>query len=93
MPFCSLFCFQYSDLTYLEYTSGLLEDSFALCMACKQTSSSLLSLMDAYRKELDYTVLSRMITVRVISSPKKVELSVITISFSILTVSDTADKL
>ncbi|KAJ6808349.1 aminopeptidase M1-like [Iris pallida] len=42
---------------------GLLEDSFALCMACKQTLSSLLSLLDAYREELEYTVLSHIITI------------------------------
>ncbi|ONK59336.1 uncharacterized protein A4U43_C08F5390 [Asparagus officinalis] len=42
---------------------GLLDDSFALCMACKQTLSSLLLLLNAYRKELEYTVLSHIITV------------------------------
>ncbi|XP_058086693.1 aminopeptidase M1-like isoform X1 [Magnolia sinica] len=42
---------------------GILDDSHALCMACKQTLSSLLSLMDAYREELDYTVLSCLITI------------------------------
>ncbi|XP_058093294.1 aminopeptidase M1-like isoform X3 [Magnolia sinica] len=42
---------------------GILDDSYALCMACKQTLSSLLSLMDAYREELDYTVLSCLITI------------------------------
>ncbi|XP_058085543.1 aminopeptidase M1-like [Magnolia sinica] len=42
---------------------GILDDSYALCMACKQTLSSLLSLMDAYREELDYTVLSCLIAI------------------------------
>ncbi|XP_077240350.1 aminopeptidase M1 [Tasmannia lanceolata] len=42
---------------------GVLDDSYALCMACKQTLSSLFSLMDAYREEHDYTVLSRLISV------------------------------
>ncbi|KAJ8649899.1 hypothetical protein MRB53_002922 [Persea americana] len=42
---------------------GILDDSYALCMACKQTLSSLFSLMDAYREELNYTVLSQLINV------------------------------
>lgn len=41
---------------------GILDDSFALCMACKQTTSSLVSLMSAYREELNYTVVSQMIS-------------------------------
>ncbi|KAJ0977914.1 hypothetical protein J5N97_013388 [Dioscorea zingiberensis] len=41
---------------------GILDDSFALCMACKQTTSSLVSLMAAYREELNYTVLSQIIS-------------------------------
>lgn len=42
---------------------GILDDAYALCVAGKQTLSSLLSLMAAYREELDYTVLSLMITI------------------------------
>ncbi|XP_068650425.1 aminopeptidase M1 [Aristolochia californica] len=42
---------------------GILDDSFALCMAGKQTLSSLLFLMNAYREESDYTVLSCLIEV------------------------------
>lgn len=42
---------------------GLLEDSFALCMACKKTLSSLLLLLDAYRSELEYTVVSHIVTI------------------------------
>ncbi|KMZ61534.1 Aminopeptidase M1 [Zostera marina] len=42
---------------------GVLEDSFSLCMACKKSLSSLLSLMNSYRQESDYTVLSHIITV------------------------------
>ncbi|KAF6166120.1 hypothetical protein GIB67_023830, partial [Kingdonia uniflora] len=42
---------------------GVLDDSFALSMACKQLLSSLLSLMSAYREELEYTVLSHLISV------------------------------
>ncbi|KAF5204789.1 Aminopeptidase m1 [Thalictrum thalictroides] len=42
---------------------GILDDSFALSMACKQSLSSLFSLMSAYRDEQEYTVLSNLITV------------------------------
>ncbi|XP_035539457.1 aminopeptidase M1-like isoform X1 [Juglans regia] len=42
---------------------GILDDAFALCMACKQSLSLLLSLMDAYRKELDFVVLSKLVDV------------------------------
>ncbi|KAL5559485.1 hypothetical protein UlMin_035696 [Ulmus minor] len=41
---------------------GILDDSFALCMAQQQSLSSLLTLMTAYKEELDYTVLSNLIT-------------------------------
>ncbi|KAG0454695.1 hypothetical protein HPP92_023987 [Vanilla planifolia] len=42
---------------------GILDDSYALCMASKQSLSSLLSLMAAYSEEPEYTVLSLLITV------------------------------
>ncbi|KAK9081553.1 hypothetical protein Syun_030877 [Stephania yunnanensis] len=42
---------------------GILDDSFALCMACKLSLCSLLSLLSAYREEVEYTVLSRLISV------------------------------
>lgn len=42
---------------------GLLDDSFALCMARQQSLTSLLTLMAAYREELDYTVLSNLISI------------------------------
>ncbi|WOK97019.1 hypothetical protein Cni_G05727 [Canna indica] len=42
---------------------GCLDDSFALCMACKQSLSSLLSLMGTYSGEEEYIVLSRIITI------------------------------
>ncbi|KAF9606227.1 hypothetical protein IFM89_023810, partial [Coptis chinensis] len=42
---------------------GILDDSFALSMACKQSLSSLFSLMSAYMEELEYTVLLKFITV------------------------------
>ncbi|KAJ4952677.1 hypothetical protein NE237_029509 [Protea cynaroides] len=50
---------------YLSATDrfGILDDSYALCMARKQSLSSVFTLMDAFREELDYTVLSCLITV------------------------------
>lgn len=43
--------------------TGILDDHFALCMACQQTLTSLLTLMASYREETEYTVLSNLITV------------------------------
>lgn len=45
--------------------SGILDDAYALCEACEQSLSSLLSLMDVYRKEVDYIVLTNLINVRI----------------------------
>ncbi|XP_002516101.2 aminopeptidase M1 [Ricinus communis] len=42
---------------------GILDDSFALCMARHQSFTSLFTLMNAYREELEYTVLSNLITI------------------------------
>ncbi|KEH18421.1 puromycin-sensitive aminopeptidase-like protein [Medicago truncatula] len=42
---------------------GILDDGNALCQACEQSLSSLLMLMDVYRKELDYVIVSRLIDV------------------------------
>ncbi|OEL15600.1 Aminopeptidase M1-C [Dichanthelium oligosanthes] len=42
---------------------GIVEDSHALSMACKQTLTSLLRLLYAYREEADYSVLSHINTV------------------------------
>ncbi|CAN4128417.1 unnamed protein product [Withania somnifera] len=42
---------------------GILDDSYALSMACHQSLSSLLALMASFREELDYTVLSNLITI------------------------------
>ncbi|ONI33136.1 hypothetical protein PRUPE_1G407900 [Prunus persica] len=42
---------------------GILDDSFALSMARQQSFASLLTLLSAYREELDYTVLSNLITI------------------------------
>ncbi|KAL3844265.1 hypothetical protein ACJIZ3_001668 [Penstemon smallii] len=42
---------------------GILDDYYALSMACQQSLTSLLTLMSAYREELDYTVLSNLISI------------------------------
>ncbi|KAM0866612.1 hypothetical protein ACQ4PT_042522 [Festuca glaucescens] len=42
---------------------GIVEDSYALSVACKQTLTSLLRLLNAYRHESDYTVLSHVTSV------------------------------
>nr|POF16052.1 aminopeptidase m1-a [Quercus suber] len=42
---------------------GILDDSFALCMARQQSLNSLLNLMGAYREELEYTVLFNLINI------------------------------
>ncbi|KAE8687604.1 Aminopeptidase M1 [Hibiscus syriacus] len=50
---------------YLTATDrfGILDDSFALCMARQLPLTSLITLMAAYREELEYTVLSNLITI------------------------------
>ncbi|RDX98863.1 Aminopeptidase M1-A, partial [Mucuna pruriens] len=40
---------------------GILDDGNALCQACEQSLSSLLVLMDVYRKEFDYVIVSKLI--------------------------------
>ncbi|THF95506.1 hypothetical protein TEA_025928 [Camellia sinensis var. sinensis] len=42
---------------------GILDDLYALCVACQQPLASLLTLMGAYREELEYTVLSNLISI------------------------------
>ncbi|KAL5786402.1 hypothetical protein ACOSQ2_008794 [Xanthoceras sorbifolium] len=42
---------------------GILDDSFALCMARQQSLTSLLTLMGSFREEVNYTVLSNLISV------------------------------
>ncbi|CAM0945510.1 unnamed protein product [Alopecurus aequalis] len=42
---------------------GIVEDSYALSVACKQTLTSLLRLLNAYRHESDYTILSHVTSV------------------------------
>ncbi|KAM1021915.1 hypothetical protein ACFX2J_042746 [Malus domestica] len=42
---------------------GILDDSFALSMARKQSFASLLTLLSAYREELEYIVLSNLIAI------------------------------
>lgn len=44
--------------------AGILDDTYALCIARKQPLSVLLSLMEAYSSENDYTVLMCLIDVR-----------------------------
>ncbi|KAL6996293.1 hypothetical protein U1Q18_006426 [Sarracenia purpurea var. burkii] len=50
---------------YLSSTDkfGILDDTYALCEACEVSLSSLISLMKVYRKELNYAVLSRLISI------------------------------
>ncbi|KAM3710086.1 hypothetical protein ACB098_01G002200 [Castanea mollissima] len=50
---------------YLSATDrfGILDDSFALCMARQQPLNSLLTMMGAYSGELEYTVLSNLINI------------------------------
>ncbi|PSR93603.1 Aminopeptidase [Actinidia chinensis var. chinensis] len=42
---------------------GILDDSYALCMACQHPLASLLTLMGAFREELEYTVLCNLISI------------------------------
>ncbi|XP_014500942.1 aminopeptidase M1 [Vigna radiata var. radiata] len=42
---------------------GVLDDAFALCMARRESLTSLINLMGSYREEVDYTVLSNLITI------------------------------
>ncbi|XP_058786056.1 aminopeptidase M1-like isoform X2 [Vicia villosa] len=42
---------------------GILDDTYALCMARKESLTSLLNLMAAYREEDDYTVLSNLLSI------------------------------
>ncbi|XVE70868.1 hypothetical protein DITRI_Ditri10aG0105300 [Diplodiscus trichospermus] len=42
---------------------GILDDSFALCMARQMSLTSLLTFMSAYREELEHTVLSNLIKI------------------------------
>ncbi|EYU20325.1 hypothetical protein ABFS82_01G010500 [Erythranthe guttata] len=42
---------------------GILDDYYSLSMACQQSLTSLLALMSAYRDELDYTVLSNLLSI------------------------------
>ncbi|ESW08851.1 hypothetical protein PHAVU_009G079500 [Phaseolus vulgaris] len=42
---------------------GVLDDSYALCMAGQESLTSLINLMGSYKDEVDYTVLSNLITI------------------------------
>ena len=57
------FLVTFSDRYHHIDTAGIVEDSHALSMACKQTLTSLLRLLYAYREEADYSVLSHINTV------------------------------
>ncbi|XP_050245578.1 aminopeptidase M1-like isoform X7 [Quercus robur] len=50
---------------YLSATDrfGILDDSFALCMARQKSFTSFLELLNAYKQELEYTVLSNLIKI------------------------------
>uniref|UniRef100_A0A7N2R7C8 Aminopeptidase n=1 Tax=Quercus lobata TaxID=97700 RepID=A0A7N2R7C8_QUELO len=50
---------------YLSATDrlGILDDSFALCMARQKSFTSFLELLNAYKEELEYTVLSNLIKI------------------------------
>ena len=45
----------------IDSLSRILDDTYALFSACKQPLSALLSLMDVYKQELNYSVLSCII--------------------------------
>jgi len=49
--------------------AGIVEDSYALSVACKQTLTSLLRLLNAYNDESDYTVLSHVTSVSNLAPP------------------------
>ncbi|KAF8688813.1 hypothetical protein HU200_042141 [Digitaria exilis] len=53
---------QFKKLSVMDRI-GIVEDSHALSMACKQTLTSLLRLLYTYREETDYSVLSHINTV------------------------------
>ncbi|KAK2997205.1 hypothetical protein RJ639_026490, partial [Escallonia herrerae] len=50
-------------ITKFISSTGILDDSYALCMGCQQSLTSLLTLFSAYREEVDYTVLSNLISI------------------------------
>ena len=69
---CTHFCYyrmmvciygRKEHLTQPICLTGILDDSFALCMARQKSLNSLLILMGAYNGELEYTVLSNLINV------------------------------
>ncbi|GMH12385.1 hypothetical protein Nepgr_014226 [Nepenthes gracilis] len=52
-----------SNMLFATDRFGVLDDSYALCMAAQQSTTSLLSLMGAFREEHEYTVLSNLINI------------------------------
>jgi len=66
LPISSLKCFGLYPLQLLLHCyclTGVLDDTYALCMAGKQKLVSLLHLIAAYKDETEYTVLAHVITV------------------------------
>jgi hypothetical protein len=51
------------DRCHIINIAGIVEDLLALSMSCKQTLTSLLRLLYAYRGEADFSVLSHVNTV------------------------------
>ncbi|KAL0330466.1 UNVERIFIED_CONTAM: Aminopeptidase M1 [Sesamum radiatum] len=49
--------------SFLLQTKRILDDYYSLSMACQESLTSLLALMGAYREELEYTVLSNLISI------------------------------
>ena len=69
---CTHFCYyrmmvciygRKEHLTQPICLTGILDDSFALCMARQKSFTSFFTLLNAYKEELEYTVLSNLIKV------------------------------
>lgn len=50
-------CDHFNLLISCVFPAGVLDDTYALCVARKQPLSVLLSLMEVFSSEIDYTVL------------------------------------
>lgn len=50
-------------LTLLFSSTGVLDDSYALCMSGQQSLTTLLTLVASFKEETEYTVLSNLISV------------------------------
>ncbi|GFZ15556.1 aminopeptidase M1 [Actinidia rufa] len=49
---------------------GILDDSYALCMACQHPLASLLTLMGAFREELEYTISYKILRIAADAAPE-----------------------